>query len=472
MDESLPSDGLKQLYINELTEQTRRYHLTGSIVLSLGFLLFSFAEYLTRTREVWLHYTLLRVACVVVIAFAAILVWKKQLHPVVLGYAYSLLIPLFIIYMHLRDRSADIIPSLILVYFIHGFGVLWHWRHSLVTAVLLTSVHLFFARKIIGLTEFANHNGIWAIVSPFAVIGVVAYRYRFISEEIMLRLRLQQSNQMIKQQSEELERQNRQIHEQREMLAHAYRQLTDSIRHAKRIQSAMHPPAEKIAALARDFFLLESPKDTISGDFLWVAQHPDGAFFIAVADCTGHGVPAGFMTMTGNFLLNQIILKEAYAEPAFILEELDRRLLQMLRQNEPNHVKIADGMDIVLVRKDADKLTFAAARRPLWIYRFEEWQEFKGSPYPIGDNFFTDKVFVQHTVGYSPGDVLYLFSDGYIDQFGTSGKRFTTKRFRNLLHVAVEKPMSEQEKLLRQAMQSWQGNEPQTDDWLIVGLRF
>lgn len=472
MDDSVPSGNFQQQYLNELTEQTRRYHLIGSVVLSIGFLLFSIAEYLTRTREVWLHYTLIRIACVAVIAVVGVLVWKRRLHPNALGYAYSLLIPLFIIYMHLNDRLGGVIPSLILVYFIHGFSVLWHWRHSLVVAILLTSIHGFFALRLIGAQEFANQNGTWAIISPFAVMGVVAYRYRFISEEILLRLQLQQSNQTIKQQAEEVEQQNRQIHEQRELLARAYQQLTDSVRHAKRIQVAMHPPTESIAQLASEYFLLEKAKDTISGDFFWTAHMPNGSSFIAVADCTGHGVPGGFMTMMGNFLLNQIVVNEEETQPATILEELDRRLLKLLRQNEPNQVKIADGMDILLLRKDANTLTFASARRPLWLFQQGEWKEFKGSPYPIGDNFFTDKVFFQQTVAYTAGDVLYLFSDGYIDQFGTTGKRFTTKRFRELVHNLVAKPMTEQMMHLQQAMQNWQGNEPQTDDWLIVGLRF
>lgn len=459
-------------YIKEINQQSRRYHLLSGTILSIGFLLFSINEYLTRSKELWLHYTQVRIACVAVIAFLIVLTWKNKIPPYVLAYSYSLLIPLFIIYMHLRDKNPTEMYSLILVYLVHGFSVLWRWQNSLVVAFLLTSIHLFLSWKLIGLELFIDHNGIWALVTPFAITGMVAYRYHFVSREIQLRLELQKRNQLIKSQADELEGQNRQIQQQREMLERAYLQLTDSVRHARRIQAAMRPPLQVIKSFAAEFFILEQAKDTVSGDFFWATVMPRGESIIAVADCTGHGVPAGFMTMMGNLLLNQIVVNEGNAQPAEILTELDKRLLNLLRQNEEGQVKIADGMDIILVKKHAETLTFASARRPLWIFQNGQWHEFKGCPYPIGDNFFTNKTFTQQSIYFQPGDLVYLFSDGYIDQFGTNGKRLTTKRFRELIHhLASHVPIQDQERILRQEMTSWQGHMPQTDDWLIIGMR-
>jgi serine phosphatase RsbU (regulator of sigma subunit) len=194
--------------------------------------------------------------------------------------------------------------------------------------------------------------------------------------------------------------------------------------------------------------------------------------FLALADCTGHGVSGGFMTMIGHSLLNQLVINENILEPVTILSELDKRLLRLLRQKEASQAKIADGMDVVLLRFDATQtITFAAAHRPLWHFSAGQLFEYKGSRYPIGDIFFEEKIFEQQQIQWKKNDVIYLFSDGYADQLGENKSKFLTKRFRKLLQEISPLPMLLQQEILLTTIKEWQGNKEQTDDWLILGLK-
>lgn len=279
-----------------------------------------------------------------------------------------------------------------------------------------------------------------------------------------------QQMEEITAQSEALKDANKEIGKQRD-------DMLSSIVYAKRIQNALLPPREIIEKLLPNFMLFYQPRDIISGDFYWISNTPGlgSEVILAVADCTGHGVPGAFMTVIGENLLDQIVNKDKIFEPKHILEELDQRLLKTLIKSSKNSEKIHDGMDIALLKIDikAKVLTFAGARRPLWIFDKDKkgCQVYKGDKFPIGSNSqYEEKSFNQQKVNLMEGDSIYAFSDGYQDQFGSKGK-LMVRRFQRTLQRICTQPPTEQEQILEQEFTAWQGQEKQTDDVLVVGVQ-
>ncbi|MCF8256515.1 MAG: serine/threonine-protein phosphatase [Flavobacteriales bacterium] len=251
------------------------------------------------------------------------------------------------------------------------------------------------------------------------------------------------------------------------------RDIQDSIRYARRIQTSMLLTKEQLRHRLPDSLLFYRPKDVLSGDFYWFAE-VDGFLFLAIADCTGHGVPGAMMTVMGNNLLHQIIGRDNILGPAAILMELDRHIVGLLGQrNAPGDV-VNDGMDMALIRIDrgVNVITFASAKRPLFAFHGTggDLTEYPASRQSIGGQFSVAKSFPEMVIPFASGDTLYLTSDGYADQFGPKGK-FLSKRFRRLLQDMHRKSMSEQHRLLNETLLRWKVTEPQTDDILVFGLK-
>jgi len=278
----------------------------------------------------------------------------------------------------------------------------------------------------------------------------------------------------VAQRTAEVVRQKAEIELQSQKIEVFYKQVTDSIRYAKRIQEAILPPDSLVKKLLPDSFVLYKPKDIVSGDFYWFEQLNGKTLFAAV-DCTGHGVPGAFMSIVGYNLLKQIISKHQQTQPAFILDELSKGVSETLHQRDFEESTSKDGMDITLCSYDAAarELEFAGAFNPLFIVRDEEILEIKGNKFPIG--IFLEKEtkkFTNHKLKVKKGDVLYIFSDGYADQFGGArGKKFMQSQFRGLLFDIHKKPMPEQRRILDQTIEHWRGNEDQVDDILVIGMR-
>lgn len=262
------------------------------------------------------------------------------------------------------------------------------------------------------------------------------------------------------------------IEKQREELEKTNKQITDSLRYAKRIQLALLPEERKIDDLFENFIFYK-PKDIVSGDFYYFTE-AENFFIIAVVDCTGHGVPGAFMTMIGNALLNQIIKENLITEPALVLKELDKRLSATL-QRQPDSQKINDGMDILLCRIDIDnqEITFSGAKRNLFVFQNSVLREIKGNRFPIGSFQYKEKEFHQESFYYQKDDVMYLFTDGYTDQFGgQENKKLGSKYFKDLLLQSHLLPMQEQKNLFVSTFENWKQGHPQTDDVLVVSVRF
>ena len=279
--------------------------------------------------------------------------------------------------------------------------------------------------------------------------------------------------QKVIERTEEVVKQRDQIENQRSQLEFLYDQVTDSIKYAKRIQEAILPSHHFVNQLLPQSFILFKPKDIVSGDFYWVEKKNNKVFYAAV-DCTGHGVPGAFMSIVGHNILKHSLSRLKDPNPSQILDELSKGVFEALHQNNPNSTT-KDGMDITVCSLDTENnlLEFAGAFNPLYLVRNNEVTEIKGDKLPIGIFVSTEeKKFTNHTVQLQKNDVVYVFSDGYCDQFGgPKGKKFMASRFRELLLSIQHKPMIEQRNELFLALENWRGDEDQVDDVLVIGVK-
>ena len=218
------------------------------------------------------------------------------------------------------------------------------------------------------------------------------------------------------------------------------------------------------------------PKDIVSGDFYWFAQNGDTRF-IAAVDCTGHGVPGAFMSIVGNTILNEIVNEKKITVPGDILLELHKGVKIALNQNAKEFER-RDGMDITLCafNSNSNEIQYAGANRPLWVYRKDKGYELeiiKATKFPIGGlELEENRVYQNHVVQINEGDCLYLFSDGYADQFGgPKGKKFMLTNLQKLLLENVNNTMEVQKQNLTDAFLNWKVDAEQIDDVLVIGIK-
>lgn len=247
------------------------------------------------------------------------------------------------------------------------------------------------------------------------------------------------------------------------------KQIVESLDYAKNLQKAILPDLTGKVDNQHESMVFYRPKDIVSGDFYWTGENEHGTY-IAAIDCTGHGIPGAMLTVMANTMLREVILNKQIADPASILEGLDQMLSQSFSKGDGT-VGANDGFDIGLIRLKDDQVTFAGAFRPLILIRNGQVHEIKGDRYPIGF-FFEEKVFHEHVIPLERDDRLYMFSDGYTDQFGGErNKKFTKKKFKDLLLSMDDIPMTEQSGFLSYAFSNWKQQNEQTDDVLVVGVK-
>jgi serine phosphatase RsbU (regulator of sigma subunit) len=262
------------------------------------------------------------------------------------------------------------------------------------------------------------------------------------------------------------------IIESKQLVEQKNNEMIDSINYAKRIQSAMLPSVDLIYKTLKQSFVLFKPKDVVSGDFYAFAEK-NGKVLIAAVDCTGHGVPGAFMSMIGHNVLSQIIVERGITNPAAILDEMSIGVRKALKQEE-NQTR--DGMDMALccINLNTMDLEYAGANRPLWIIKANGMmEEIKANKQPIGGHIdqYTH-VFTNHSLQLEKGDSIYIFSDGFVDQFGgVDEKKFMTKRFKETLINIQTKTMQEQGKTLDKVFEDWKGKCEQVDDVLVIGVK-
>jgi len=349
----------------------------------------------------------------------------------------------------------------------------------------------------------SNNNGIWnsepvmysfEITPPiwqkpwfialcgFIVLLIVVVFIKFrerqlIKEKLILEEKVIERTEEVVQKSAEIEQKNKDI--------------IDSITYAKRIQDSILPSDEAFVRELTDTFVLFQPKDIVSGDFYWLYRKDDKILFASV-DCTGHGVPGAFMSIVGYNLLDKIVGEYGITEPSEILNQLNKGVEETLRKDADKSA-IKDGMDITLCSFDKKTkiLEYAGAYNPLYIVSTNvladkettlvpdmetesgvKLYEIKADRFPIGSYAESTSRYTNHVIKLSKGDTVYLFSDGFADQFGgPSGKKFRYKQFKQLFLEINAKSMDEQKQILEKSLADWKGSMEQIDDVIVIGSR-
>jgi len=276
----------------------------------------------------------------------------------------------------------------------------------------------------------------------------------------------------IEAQKEEIEAQLDLATLQRDTISSQKEQILDSIRYAERIQAAILPPIDHLSDHLSDHFILFKPRDIVSGDFYWTKKQGD-KLLVAVADCTGHGVPGAFLSMLGISSMNEIINHNEELRASEILEKLRNFMITSLHQTGSKG-ETQDGIEIALciIDRKAGTLEFSGANRPVYLVRGNSVQNLKPDRMPIGIYDHQVRPFTNQKVKFKKNDALYLFSDGYVDQLGgPRRKTFRSRRFRELLTEVQNEAMENQKRHLNDALTKWQGEVEQIDDILVIGIK-
>ncbi|MGL4596299.1 MAG: two-component regulator propeller domain-containing protein [Bacteroidia bacterium] len=270
----------------------------------------------------------------------------------------------------------------------------------------------------------------------------------------------------------ELKEEKRIVEEGKAVIEEQNKEITSSLNYARGIQNSLLPAYEDLQGKYKNFFVFYRPRDIVSGDFYWMAEQDEFIYF-AVADCTGHGVPGAFMSFIGSTLLTKLIVDQKNRDLSAVMDELNKNFASVLHRDRAGH--LYDGMEIILCAIDRKQMTvsFAGAGRPFWLVRDGELLEFKGTAFPIDGNDINTRIYKQDSISIQKSDMVYLFSDGYIDQFGEEiNRRFGSRRFRELVKSTAYKSADDQFQTIQTNFDAWRGNEKQIDDVLVVGVKF
>ncbi len=299
---------------------------------------------------------------------------------------------------------------------------------------------------------------IYAVTGISVIVLLIQYRTKS----------LRKTNQILK----EKQITAREISRQKEELSIKNKSITDSMTYAQRIIQAMMPSSKILLKHFTDSFILYLPKEIVSGDFYWIAER-NNKVFVAAVDCTGHGIPGAFMSIIGFDLLRNIINVKGVEDPAEVLLQLNAGVAETFRDAED--MTVSDGMDLAfcVIDKKNNKLEYAGAFNPLYLIRDNNIIDFKGDRFSVGLASQNEKqVFQKHSIKLEKDDVIYLFSDGFADQFGgPKSKKYKYRRFRHLLLTIHKFPFTEQKNTLLRSFSAWKGNLEQVDDILVIGIK-
>ena len=446
---------------SELNTLSVKYFKIASWVALILNPLWALSDYFV-TPEYWVSFCIIRIS-ISIFVLALLLIHNKKETRIELfmflsytalviqnGYFYSV--------MELEMFQQQTFAMLAI--FIGGsMLMLWRMRYSiaLVVLCLIFIGGMFYLNSPLTLDEIIINGGLLNLTVALFLIFLIQTRYKLHKKEIISRLSLKTSNDQLVFQKNIIEEKNQEI--------------TDSITYARRIQEAILPSKESINACINDCFVYYQPKDIVAGDFYWIEETPKG-LLIAVADCTGHGVPGAIVSVICNNALNRAVREYNLYEPAAILDKVTELVITTF---EKSATDIKDGMDIALCRinKDEKSIEFAGANNPLWIFDKDEIesQKIKGCKQPIG-RFLTQKPFKGKTIPVKKGNILYLFTDGFADQFGGKrGKKYKYKPFNNLLSKIKEQKMSDQLNSIESEFETWKDDFDQIDDVCVLGIR-
>lgn len=345
----------------------------------------------------------------------------------------------------------------------------WAVRHSIISILISMLVvgTMIYHNSSIPYEDILRHGGYFTFFLAVLSVILMWTRYSLYKKNFLANLSLAKSNAIIEANKAELEIQNK-------LLENKNSHIMSSITYAKRIQESILPNDDFIKESLIDSFIFYRPKDIVSGDFYWFYKS-DNQVFIAVVDCTGHGVPGAFMSLIGYTQLNKIVIENGVRDPSKILQLLNNEVVKSLKQSDHSS-NSKDGMDICLVCYEpaTAKISFAGANRPLYYFHQNELKQIKGTSMSIGGNLISsgDKKYETHVLNLDPKDAVYLFSDGYVDQFGgAENRKYLSKRFRDFLAKICIEPIPIQKSAIEDEFVKWQGDYEQTDDVLVIGFQ-
>jgi serine phosphatase RsbU (regulator of sigma subunit) len=456
----------------EFYKSTEKAHVLVSWIGIALNLVWFLGDYLS-IHEFWIPFLIFRIAVSGISSFT--LLAKKSLNINI--YTCMFILVLGISIQNAYMWSVMDIPHLqkhafaYMVLFIGvGMMVLWEMKLSIILLIvtLISNVFFYVVNSPLTVDEFITNGGLLVLTVLIFCVFLIRNRYRLTYKEIKSRLELEKSKQLIEQQKEEVDEKNEEI--------------ISSLRYAKRLQEALLPPKNLLESFFKDnYFILYQPRDIVSGDFYWARKikttpregKSKDFLLVAVADCTGHGVPGAFMSLLGSNFLHQSAVEKDVNTPAQALDFLNQKIITTLNHGYGEE-KIRDGMDISFIAIDTEtrQLAYSGANNPIYVFRNKTLETLKANKQAIGNMNDDVLPFNNVTTQLHEGDCVYLFTDGYADQFGgPKGKKLMRKQFEEVLITNSDKTMQEQKQALENTYNNWKGDLEQVDDVCVIGIR-
>jgi len=472
----------EQSFLNRIATDINNHNRVAIAVAGLSFALVTFADYAKLGFVQGFYYTLtLRI---MFLAFClTIFGLLKHNQSIRKTYLFSFLVAIVmssvlisLIYFLNPDKEIDTIDQItvpvvtLLCYIFLNIRTI----HLVVNGVYITVIYIL-------MLTFAMNTPVDNVINILVIMIVINFMGLYLNRFLDISRRKEYAHKStIENLNEDLKKEVEERKSTQYSLEFALRQITDSIKYAQNIQLALMPSNKILINTFSDYALVYRPKNIVSGDFYWLHKI-ENKTIVAVADCTGHGIPGAFMSVLGISLLNEIV-KSAETRHEFlnanqILNQLRDEVIQSLRQSGRSSER-RDGMDIsvIIIDKEKNNVQFAGAYNPAWLIKRNqsdiELVEFPADKMPIGLHSKTVLPFNSVEHAYGKGDFVYLFTDGFEDQFGGhDGRKFLRKNFKDLIVSFHDTPLLEQKKSISDAFDIWKGDKyQQVDDVLILGI--
>jgi len=482
-------DVISSMFLKGINYSTK-YEILGSIVAISGVFSILFIFYFTKKGKKYngiIKYISVTLDLFITFVFAfGVLFWMEFPLPISKE-TFAVLVTIIFMFFNIlsvlrTDKNIVIYSSLLTLllntimflgfYFVLGKNINMLIGYTSFFIILLSVFNLWVSEQI--------------LKSFIANKGLENANIEISDKNIKIEQKNEELNQLVEEissQRDEIEAQRNTVTEQKNRIETIHNEVENSINYATRLQQSILPEESLLNKYLTEHFVLFKPKDKVSGDFYWWT-HIEGHTVITAADCTGHGVPGAFMSMLGVSFLREIVEKEYITNTGLILKKLRKEIIKSLKQKgETGEQK--DGMDmaIISINHETNVVQFSGANNPLYIVsktnhqRFKTFDDLTGF-YEVKPNKMPiaiyDKMenFTTHEIQLQKGDQLYMFSDGFADQFGgEKGKKFKYKPFKKLIIENSEKTMLEQKEIINNTFETWRGNEEQIDDVVVVGIK-
>jgi len=448
----------------ELDKTALKYHKITLWVAVVFNMLFFVTDYI-NIYDYWKEFLTFRVVVSIICLITVLFHKQLKISIQLMGVIPVLLISIQNAYMwsvmdaeHLQKHTL----AYMALFIGSGMFVFYHVYYSIfiVGANIIANILFLYFNSSLSVEEIMVSGGLLTLSVAIFSILLIRMRFRLTKNELVARFALEESKHELQEKNDE---------------------IVDSINYAKRLQDALIPPVDVFKKILPYSFVLFKPKDIVSGDFYWITELSttkenetnEKLVVYSVADCTGHGVPGAFMSLIGLKIFNQSVKQKGVNSPAQALDYLNNEVYNTVNKHSESDNIIRDGMDVALcsINYKTMMLSFSGAKNPVYIVRNKELHEIKGDKQPIG-SYESQEPFSNKEYQLEKGDMVYIFSDGYADQFGgPKGKKLKYKPFKELLISNSDKPIEEQEKQLDELFENWRGDLEQLDDVCVIGVR-